>query len=132
MVKDMVKVAGGTFLMGSEDPEGFPEDGEGPVREVALDPFQIDRFAVTLEVRADGTLNVREAITFDFKGSHQGIFRTIPVRYERRGFDFALRIDEVHAFDERDIRLLVLGDRMAVTGEVTTAAVQWRMVWVSI
>ena len=56
---------------------------------------------MTLEVRADGTLNVREAITFDFKGSHQGIFRTIPVRYERRGFEFALRIDEVHAFDER-------------------------------
>jgi hypothetical protein len=44
---------------------------------------------------------VREAITFDFTGSHQRIFRTIPVRYERRGFEFALRIDEVHAFDER-------------------------------
>jgi hypothetical protein len=63
--------------------------------------FAIDRFAVTLEVTADGILNVREAITFDFKGSHQGIFRTIPVRYERRGFEFALRIDRVHAFDER-------------------------------
>ena len=48
---------------------------------------------------------MREAITFDFKGSHQGIFRTIPLRYERRGFEFALRIDEVHAFDERVTRL---------------------------
>lgn len=42
-----VTLDGGSFLMGSEDPEGFPEDGEGPVREVALEPFQIDRFAVT-------------------------------------------------------------------------------------
>ncbi len=49
---------------------------------------------------ADATLRVREAITVDFRGSHQGIFRTIPVRYERRGVDFALRVDDVHAFDE--------------------------------
>jgi hypothetical protein len=49
---------------------------------------------------ADATLRVREAITVDFRGSHQGIFRTIPVRYERRGVDFALRVDDVHVFDE--------------------------------
>jgi len=51
-------------------------------------------------VGADATLRVREAITVDFRGSHQGIFRTIPVRYERRGVDFALRVDDVHVFDE--------------------------------
>src|SRR5262249_6056212 len=67
----------------------------------AQESFSIDRFAVTLEVTRDGTLNVREAITFNFKGSHRGIFRSIPIRYERRGFELALRVDEVHAFDER-------------------------------
>jgi len=33
--------------MGSEDPDGFPADGEGPVRRVALSAFAIDRYAVT-------------------------------------------------------------------------------------
>ncbi len=37
---------GGTFLMGSTD-KRFPEDGEGPVREVTLDPFQIASHAVS-------------------------------------------------------------------------------------
>jgi sulfatase modifying factor 1 len=44
---DMVLLEGGTFLMGSTDHEGFPADGEGPVREVTLKPFYIDRYAVT-------------------------------------------------------------------------------------
>jgi hypothetical protein len=72
----------------------------GPRAEAQSRSFAIERFAVTLEVGADATLRVREAITVDFRGSHQGIFRTIPVRYERRGVDFALRVDDVHVFDE--------------------------------
>ena len=43
---DMVSLPGGRFLMGTTDQEGFPADGEGPVRLVTLDPFLIDRFAV--------------------------------------------------------------------------------------
>jgi formylglycine-generating enzyme len=39
----------GVFLMGSEDPGGFPEDGEGPVREVVVEPFRIAAHAVTNE-----------------------------------------------------------------------------------
>jgi hypothetical protein len=62
--------------------------------------FAIERFAVTLEVNAEATLRVREAITIDFRGSHQVFFRTIPVRYERRGVDVALRVSEIHVFDE--------------------------------
>jgi sulfatase modifying factor 1 len=42
----MVRLAGGSFLMGTED-AGFPADGEGPVREVELSPFWIDRHAVS-------------------------------------------------------------------------------------
>jgi formylglycine-generating enzyme len=43
----MVKLDGGKFLMGTEDKEGFPADGEGPVREVTLDPYYIDATPVT-------------------------------------------------------------------------------------
>ncbi len=43
----MVRLPGGTFLMGTEDAEGFPADGEGPVREVSVAPFWIDSCAVT-------------------------------------------------------------------------------------
>jgi len=43
----MVKLLGGTFLMGTDYEKGFPEDGEGPVREVSLRPFWIDVTAVT-------------------------------------------------------------------------------------
>ena len=39
--------------MGSADSQGFPEDGEGPVREVELKPFFIDRYPVTNEAFAD-------------------------------------------------------------------------------
>lgn len=34
--------------MGGEDPDAFPADGEGPVREVELRPFAIDACAVTV------------------------------------------------------------------------------------
>jgi sulfatase modifying factor 1 len=43
----MIELPGGCFLMGSNCPEGFPEDGEGPVRQVCLRPFAIDRDPVT-------------------------------------------------------------------------------------
>src|SRR5271156_1733991 len=38
---------GGSFLMGAEDPDGFPQDREGPIREIDLPPFWIDPVAVT-------------------------------------------------------------------------------------
>jgi formylglycine-generating enzyme required for sulfatase activity len=43
----------GRFRMGSEDPEAFPTDGEGPVRQVTLSPFYISKYAVTNEQFAD-------------------------------------------------------------------------------
>ncbi|MCD9024552.1 formylglycine-generating enzyme family protein [Cohnella silvisoli] len=45
----MVLLPGGSFLMGTSDGEGFPADGEGPVREVVLRPFYIDPYAVSNE-----------------------------------------------------------------------------------
>lgn len=50
---DMVRLDGGTFLMGTDSAEGFPADGEGPVREVSLDPFYIDLYPVTNAKFAD-------------------------------------------------------------------------------
>ena len=44
---DMVQLAGGAFRMGTDDPEAFPDDGEGPIREIRLDPFWIDTTAVS-------------------------------------------------------------------------------------
>ena len=43
----MVELPGGIFLMGSEDADARPEDGEGPVREVTVDAFTIDPTTVT-------------------------------------------------------------------------------------
>jgi formylglycine-generating enzyme required for sulfatase activity len=45
--ESMLKLEGGPFLMGTENRAGFPADGEGPVREVTLDPFFIDAYPVT-------------------------------------------------------------------------------------
>ena len=43
----MARLPGGAFLMGTDTSEGFAADGEGPVREVTVDPFWIDTQAVT-------------------------------------------------------------------------------------
>lgn len=38
---------GGTFRMGTDDKDGFPEDHEGPVRAVTVEPFAIDPYCVS-------------------------------------------------------------------------------------
>lgn len=43
----MVRLEGGEFTMGTDSEVGFPQDGEGPARQVTVDPFYIDKFAVT-------------------------------------------------------------------------------------
>lgn len=42
----MVRLGGDSFLMGTDD-IGFEDDGEGPVREVALEEFYVGQHAVT-------------------------------------------------------------------------------------
>ncbi|GAA2635258.1 formylglycine-generating enzyme family protein [Streptomyces vastus] len=44
-----VALPGGTFRMGGEDADANPRDGEGPVREVTVGPFEIDTRCVTNE-----------------------------------------------------------------------------------
>jgi formylglycine-generating enzyme required for sulfatase activity len=67
----MVKLDGGAFLMGTNSTEGFAADGEGPVREVALDPFYIDAAPVTNAqfaefVRASGYRTEAERFEWSF------------------------------------------------------------------
>lgn len=44
---DMLALPGGSFLMGTDYEGAFPDDGEGPVREVQVSPFLMDRHTVT-------------------------------------------------------------------------------------
>jgi formylglycine-generating enzyme required for sulfatase activity len=43
----MIALPGGTFLMGTDHAEGFPADGEGPVRVLTVSAVSIDRVPVT-------------------------------------------------------------------------------------
>jgi sulfatase modifying factor 1 len=45
--RGLVPLPGGAFLMGSDDPDGVPADGEGPVREVTVGAFSIASAAVS-------------------------------------------------------------------------------------
>ena len=47
VVDAMVDVPGGSFVMGHDEPDGYPQDGEGPAHEVRLRPFRIMTTAVT-------------------------------------------------------------------------------------
>jgi formylglycine-generating enzyme len=71
----LLGLEGGAFLMGSEDPGGFPEDGEGPVREVVVEPFRIaahavtnEQFAAFVEDTAHRTTAERVGTSFVFAG----------------------------------------------------------------
>ncbi|WP_414720088.1 formylglycine-generating enzyme family protein [Streptomyces sp.] len=60
----MIRVPGGDFLMGTDDEEGSPADGEGPVRTVRVSTFHIDAHAVSNDEFAafvDATGHVTEA-----------------------------------------------------------------------
>ncbi|MEN3264040.1 formylglycine-generating enzyme family protein [Pseudonocardia sp.] len=43
----MVQIPAGPFLMGGDDPDAFPDDGEGPVREVYVSEYHVDAKSVT-------------------------------------------------------------------------------------
>ncbi len=86
----MVELPGGAFLMGAEDAEGFPADGEGPVRAVRVAPFRIDAYAVSndrfAEFVADtGYVTDAERLgwSYVFAGFLPGVLRRESPRPER-------------------------------------------------
>lgn len=69
----MKRLEGGSFLMGGEGSEIWPQDGEGPVREVDLNAFWIDECAVTggqFEEFVTSTGYVTEAERFGWSFVH--------------------------------------------------------------
>jgi sulfatase modifying factor 1 len=63
----LVYLQGGAFLMGTDNPDGFPDDGEGPIRSVTVDPFYIAPYAVTnqqFKAFVEATRYVTEAERF--------------------------------------------------------------------
>jgi formylglycine-generating enzyme len=72
----MVHLDGGEFLMGSVDPLAYPDDGEGPVRRVCLDPLSIDACTVSNAEFArfvDATGHVTEAERFGWSFVFAGL-----------------------------------------------------------
>ncbi|MEN1990650.1 formylglycine-generating enzyme family protein [Paenibacillus hubeiensis] len=47
LLERMVRIEGGTFVMGTNDLNGFASDGEGPARIVEVDSFLMSPYAVT-------------------------------------------------------------------------------------
>ncbi|MFG1809583.1 formylglycine-generating enzyme family protein [Streptomyces sp. NPDC049040] len=67
--RGLVELPGGTFLMGSDDPDAVTADGEGPVREVEVGAFAVSATTVTNAAFASfvkATGHVTEAERFGF------------------------------------------------------------------
>ncbi len=90
-IDTLVTLRGGRFLMGTDDEVGFPDDAEGPVREVTISPFRVDKFPVTNErfqefVRATGYVTEAEEFGWSFVFRNfvprvlltRGMARTVP------------------------------------------------------
>ncbi len=45
--EEMIQIPGGEFLMGTDHPDAFRADGEGPIRNVKVNSFLMDQYAVT-------------------------------------------------------------------------------------
>ncbi|MFE7190801.1 formylglycine-generating enzyme family protein [Kitasatospora sp. NPDC057541] len=75
VARQLTGLPGGRFLMGTDDREGYPEDGEGPVRAVELSPFRIAPTTVTNAAFATfvkATGHRTEAETFGFSYVFEG------------------------------------------------------------
>jgi len=76
----VVSLDGGIFLMGSDSPESFVSDGEGPVRPVRVRPFMIDTMATRVSdfaafVVATGYVTDAERLgsSFVFQGEFDAV-----------------------------------------------------------
>lgn len=77
----MIRLDGGAFLMGTDSPERWEADGEGPVREVVVKPFLIDAHAVSnarFEAFVKATGYVTDAERFGWSFVFRGL---LPKKY---------------------------------------------------
>ncbi len=73
----------------------------GVVPAAAQRSLAIKRFDATVRVDPDGSIEVAEAITAQFTGSWNGIYRSIPVKYRTpQGFNWTLGLDVLGATDD--------------------------------
>ncbi|NIP56914.1 MAG: DUF2207 domain-containing protein, partial [Gemmatimonadetes bacterium] len=72
-----------------------------PGAEAQARSYHVEAFHSTIEVAEDGSIDVREQITFRFDGRFNGVFRTIPVEYRTpQGFRYHLYLDVEDVTDE--------------------------------
>lgn len=64
---------------------------------------QIERFDVTMKLNADASVNVEEAILYDFgEAERHGIYRDLTVKYRARGGTYKLRVEDISVADDAD------------------------------
>lgn len=64
---------------------------------------QIDRFDVTAKLNTDASVNVEEAILYDFGDAERhGIYRDLTVKYQARGGTYKLRVSDISVTDDTD------------------------------
>jgi uncharacterized membrane protein len=62
---------------------------------------QIDDFQASIRINPDASINVTEKIFYDFGSiAHHGIYRDIPVKYQRNGLNYNLKISQISVSDE--------------------------------
>ena len=76
---------------------------------------RIREFDVTVSLDADGVFLVEERILYDFEGAtRHGIYRDIPVRYERNVGSYRVKLEAIGVTDAQGQRWpadrVVLGD----------------------
>ena len=64
---------------------------------------KIDNFDAKIQINPDATINVTETIKYNFgEGERHGIYRDIPIKYNRDGNNFNLRISDISVTDENN------------------------------
>ncbi len=67
----------------------------------AQEAEQIDQLNFIIKANADASINITEQIAYDFGTTqHHGIFRNIPYKYSRNGYNYNTKISDVSVSDE--------------------------------
>ena len=62
---------------------------------------RVDDYDVKINLNEDGSLDIEEHILYNFDSNKRhGIYRTIPYKYEKNGYNFNLRISDIKVYDK--------------------------------